>query len=438
MRTIGIAIALALAACTQAPEPVVAASPPEPPAAPAAPPALAAPPAWMTRLTETAKASRMTLNYTNGVFSGPAWDQLVAEGIDAQYFLVGEEHGIAENPKLMGQLFERLAKDGYSRFIIEVSPPMATALDAAAAKGIGPLTDMLLTPGSAAAFFTMQEEAEMLARARAAVTTTGPVFWGVDYEVGGDRHLIGLLEAMKKPKAAVDAVAALRKASTEAWAKHAAEKNPGFIFSFSGDPELVKAVRAAWPDAPPEAVGIMDALQRTLEINALWVAGKGYDSNVMRSGYMRENFLAHWTTTRVMNPQPKVFGKMGASHLMRGRNSTETYDIGSLVPEVAMMEGTRAVQVMILPGKGRETAVFDPVNWVFRAAAPKDNYMQGLDPLYAAADPDAFTLIDLRPLRPILGNWRTGVDPELMRIVHGFDMLLIMSGSTASKNLERR
>ena len=103
-----------------------------------------------------------------------------------------------------------------------------------------------------------------------------------------------------------------------------------------------------------------------------------------------------------------------------------------------MMEGTRAVQLMVLPGKGRETAVFDPVSWVYRAAPPKDNYMKGLDPLYAAADPDALTLIDLRPLRPILGNWRAGVDPELMRIVHGFDMLLIMSGSTASKNLERR
>ena len=176
MRGISITIALALAACTQAPQPVVAAAPPEPPAAPAAPPAPAAP-AWMSRLTETAKASRLTLNYANGVFSGPAWDQLVAEGKAAQYFLVGEEHGIAENPKLMGQLFERLAKDGYSRFIIEVSPPMATALDAAAGKGIGPLADMLLTPGSAAAFFTMQEEAEMLARVRAAVTTAAPVFW---------------------------------------------------------------------------------------------------------------------------------------------------------------------------------------------------------------------------------------------------------------------
>jgi hypothetical protein len=60
--------------------------------------------------------------------------------------------------------------------------------------------------------------------------------------------------------------------------------------------------------------------------------------------------------------------------------------------------------------------------------------MRGLDPIIDAAYPDAFTLVDLRPLRTILGRWREGTDPELMRIVHGFDMLLVMSGSTPSRN----
>ena len=52
------------------------------------------------------------------------------------------------------------------------------------------------------------------------------------------------------------------------------------------------------------------------------------------------------------------------------------------------------------------------------------------------AFPDAFTLIDLRPLRPILGFWRKGTDSELMRYVHGYDMLLVMSGSTPSVGLK--
>jgi hypothetical protein len=79
--------------------------------------------------------------------------------------------------------------------------------------------------------------------------------------------------------------------------------------------------------------------------------------------------------------------------------------------------------------------VFDPVAWRYNPSDPKDNYMQGLDPLYAAVDPQAFTLIDLRPLRTVVGRSREGMDPELMRIVHGLDLLLIMSGSTPSSNI---
>ncbi|MSR10990.1 MAG: hypothetical protein EXR84_04225 [Gammaproteobacteria bacterium] len=133
----------------------------------------AAPATWVERLTETAKTTALTLNYANGVFSGPAWDKLVAEGRAAQFFLLGEEHGIAENPMLAGQLFEALAPTGYSKFIIEVSPPMAGALDASARKGVAGLIEQFSVRGGEAAFFGMQEEADMLARARAAVKGDG-------------------------------------------------------------------------------------------------------------------------------------------------------------------------------------------------------------------------------------------------------------------------
>jgi hypothetical protein len=63
--------------------------------------------------------------------------------------------------------------------------------------------------------------------------------------------------------------------------------------------------------------------------------------------------------------------------------------------------------------------------------------MEGLEPILGAADPDAFTLIDLRPLRPLLGRWREDTHPELMRVVHGFDALLVLSGSTSSTNLRQ-
>jgi hypothetical protein len=438
---VGLAALMALGACVSAKEESVAVAQCPAPLAPVPPPVVPTPPeapkppAWMARLEAAAKANAVPLLYDGKTFSGPGWDKLVAEGKAAQFFLLGEEHGIAENPKLAAQLFGELAKDGYSKFVIEVSPPMASALDASARGGITGLQKQLHTKGSAAAFFGMKEEAEMLAAARAAVKGEAPVFWGVDYEVGGDRMLVSQLEAMNKPAAAQAALATLREAQTASWARYEAEKNPGFMYSFRGDPALVRAVRDAWPERSADAELALTALEETFEINKLWMEGKGYDSNVRRSSFMRANFLKHWQAERAASAKPKVFAKMGASHLMRGRNSTETYDIGTLANELAFIEGGHAVSVMILPGKGSPAAVFNPVTFTFSPNVPKDDYMQGLDLIIDQADPDAFTLFDLRPMRVVMGNWRAGADPELMRIVHGFDYLLVMSGSTASANL---
>lgn len=431
IRTFSVAalVALMLAGCATPSQ----AQPPATPSEPATPP-VAAKPSLADRVTAAATANRLRLAYDGKTFSGPGWDKLVAEGKAAQFFLLGEEHGIAENPKLAGQLFETLAKDGYAKFIIEVSPPMADALDSSARGGVEGLKAQFATPGGEAAFFGMKEEAEMLARVRAAVPGTAPVFWGVDYEVGGDRLLIARLGAMSKPKAAEDALAKLRDASAASWAKYAAERNPQYIYSFSGDPALVRAVRDAWPDRSAEASTILTALEETFEINGMWMRNQGFNSNVRRSTYMRSNVLAHWQAEKTAGRKPRVFAKMGMSHLVRGRNQTETWDIGALVPELAAIEGTKSFGVAILPGEASPVAVFNPVAWAYAPGEPKDHYIAGLEPLYAAAYPDAFTLIDLRAIRPLLGGL-SDADPELMRMAHGFDVLMIMSGSTPSANL---
>jgi hypothetical protein len=61
---------------------------------------------------------------------------------------------------------------------------------------------------------------------------------------------------------------------------------------------------------------------------------------------------------------------------------------------------------------------------------------EGMGPLMAVAYPNAFTLIDLRLLRPLVfGQRHKALDAELVRTIHGFDALLVLTGSTASANL---
>ncbi|MCB1626628.1 MAG: hypothetical protein KDI48_02800 [Xanthomonadales bacterium] len=384
----------------------------------------------LQRLTEQAREQALLLDHDQGRFSGPAYERLLAEGRQARFFLIGEEHGIAENPLLAAALFGELVEAGYRRLTIEISAPMAATLDRTLRQGgLSALADLYAEPGGEPAFFGMQQEAELLASVRAAVDDE-LVLWGIDYEVGGDRQLLRELAALPRPDRADASLSALLQASRQSWARFEAERDPQYIFSFSGDPELVRAVRTGWPDAPPAATAILQTLEDTFAINRLWISGQGWRSNELRGERMRQNFLRHWRQAEVSGAPPRVMVKLGASHLVRGRNMTDTFDLGALLPELAAIRGERSFSLLVLPGIDSQVARLDPVAWAYQPAPAKDGYDEALEPLLAAAVDGRFTLIDLRPLRPLLPASRSS--EALRRVVMGFDMLLVLNGSTPS------
>lgn len=387
-------------------------------------------------LTSAVQSHRQVIEFDGETFSGPGYRTLLEQGRKANFFLIGEEHGIAENPLLAAQLFGDLVDVGYRRLAIEISPPMAHALDAALADGgIDGLRALYAEPGGEPAFFGMQEEAELLAAVRAAVPEGETALWGCDYEVAGDRTLLRRLDAIGPPPGARDAFETLVQASDAAWNQWVETANPQFVFSFSGDPVLVANLRAAWPERSAEVDSILDTLEQTLMINRLWTTGQGYASNVQRGALLRRNFLAHWQALPPDRPRPRVMAKFGASHLVRGLNMTNTWDMGALIPELAQIEGLSSVSVLVLPGPDAQVARLDPTRWAYVEAPAKDGYADGLEPVIDAAFEDSFTLIHLAPLRARVTARSTGAHVNLIRIATGFDYLLIMSGSTPAVEL---
>lgn len=393
----------------------------------------AAKPSRLDRLAAAAAEHRLPLDYDGQRFSGAGYDWLLKRGAEAQAFLLGEEHGIAENPKLAVQLFTALAPNGYRHVVVEISPPMSDVVEQAGRiGGAAGLRKTLANHDTAIPFFGLKEEADWLIAAMAAVPRSTRAIWGIDYEVMADRHLIRELKAKAKPPAAAGALARLDAASAASWAKYDQTHNPQYIFSFAGDPKLVQNLRSAWPKADPHSQLIMDTLEQTLAINALYVAGKGYESNLLRSKFMRANLLRWWRTKA---PHDRVFMKMGASHLTRGPSFlTDIFDVGSMVPELVAERGGESFSVMVLPGPGTQTANFDPTTFRY-VPGNRDQYGEGMDIFDNAVIPGKFTLFDTAPLRPIASSAAGGVPLPLWRAVHGFDAVLIMTGSTPSSNL---
>lgn len=388
------------------------------------------------RITEAARASQQRLVYDGVTFSGPAWDTLLAEARDSAFVLIGEEHGIAECPPLVSELFVALRGDGYEHVVVEVSPHVASALEAAARSGgLDGLRGMYATAGHEPAFFNMRQEAQMVVDL--AEASEPGVLWGVDYEVAGDRLILDRLEELVPEGGPAGALAGLRAASDASWERYLETRNPGFIFSFSGEPALVEHVEHAWRDRGAEATWLLDSLRETLAINQLFVQGRGWASNLRRAEHIRGNFLRHWERANAdgEGPPPKVIAKMGASHLVRGRSFTEVFDLGALLPEIAALRGERALGVLVLPGADSEIARLNPSTFTVEPGPAKDGYAEAAAPLIEAADPFAFTLIDLRPIREIVGS-KEGLDPKLAKLIHGFDLAIVMTASTPSEDLD--
>ncbi len=281
----------------------------------------------------------------------------------------------------------------------------------------------------------MLEEAQMLVELVKNLPNHSQSLWGLDYEVLADRYLISKLESKKKNKYAENQLSKLKQASIESWKTHKLTGGPQHIFSFAAKPSLISNLRLAWPEADTQAMAIMDTLEQTFIINQLWVSGKGWESNLQRATLLRNNFINYWQKLPKNTSKPKVFFKFGSSHLIRGRSMSEVYDLGNLLPELAALEGSKSFNLMVLQGNVSNTAVFDPTQLRYIESSPKDGYSKGLEVLTNLADKDTFTLIDLRPLRAILSRQKDEVNTELMRVVHGYDALLVLSASTASHNL---
>lgn len=389
------------------------------------------------KITAAAKEHRLQLDFDDDTFSGPAWNRLVEEAVAAQFFLVGEEHGIAENPKLVAQLFSKLSSHGYSKLAIEISPTMAALVDQKLAEsGLDGLRSLYAQPGGEPAFFGMKEEAEMIATVREVAPVGEPVLWGTDYEVAGDRQLIKLLEQVEKPEPAQAALASLAEASAASWAQYEKTGSPEYIFSFAGDPALLRTLSNAWPEPDRQSEIILNTLEKTLTINNLWIQGKAWESNAARAALQRQNFLRYWQAERQLGRSPKVMAKFGASHIVRGLSHTAVFDLGTLIPEIAAAEGGHSFSLMVMPGVGASVAALNPSKWSYEPQSSEGGYVKNIQVLMDAAFEDKFTLIDLVALRPIVGMNRGQLSDELFRVIHGFDMLLVMSGSTPSGEFE--
>jgi len=398
-------------------------------------------------LTRLLIANRHAISLNGGRLEGRGGRLLVDEGKSARFFLVGEEHGVAQTPTIVQALLSELRTAGYNTLAIEVSPLQGGRLDAIArgSRATERLDSLMATWFSAVPFYTLAEERSLLASAMTAQGSLAPMrIWGLDYDVSADRLFLRELEALAPPSGR----AAVQRARELADSGFAAVSRPGRpdpskLFAWSAPDSIFTALRAAL-GSKPSARGraIIDMFELTARINRLFLSGRGYESNVMRSAYLRENFTKQFAAAdRGGGVTPRVLFKFGGSHMMRGLNYTHTLDIGTAATIIADSRGERSFNVLILGGPGSKSTRMNIMSLQYDAlgdAEIEDDNVAWLRP--AVAD-SGWSLFDMRAVRLDYLKRRTpSLSPVQDRFLHAYDAIVVLKGSTpgTARRLEVR
>ena len=400
------------------------------------PPAVEAAPG---ALTDALREQRRTLRLEDGRLSGDGADLLLGEGRASQFFLLGEEHGVAEVPQLAAALFRALNGHGYRYLAIETGDGLATSLDSLARQPdpLAALTSWYAAHWPGAPFYTLREEATLLVDAVAASPAT-PALWGLDYDILADRHALSRLRALAETDVQRGAVDRTVAVADSLFRLAMEQRNPGHVLMFGGPDAVLAELRRAWPPEPEsEAARIVSLLEATRRINAHWARGGALESNAERAKWNKRQFARHWEAAVARDGlPPRVMLKFGANHMMRGRTLTDVYDLGNQVAELAEWSGGRSFHVLVMAGDATDHAVLDPTVMMYRPAPSGFQAAAWARPFFEAASDADWTVYDLRPIRAMASQRRFGtLSGALDKVVWGFDAVVVLTGSRPSTML---
>lgn len=379
-------------------------------------------------------AERRDLVLDAGELAGPGGVVLREAAADAHFVLLGEDHGIAEIPAFATALYRLLEPAGFDTLAVEVGPRVASeverilGMDEHRARFEAFLSEYPFS----VAFYDREEELAFLERA-AALSGAKFRLVGVDQELmGASKLLLRQAHALARGPEVAARLDALLAAEAKAFARAQRSGDPSDLFMMTADARELAAVREQLAAESPAAARPLDALLASREIYAL-DAREGWRSNVLRAGLMREHLRAAFT-----GAWPKMLVKIGAYHAFKGINPLRSRELGNFLAEVAELLGSRSLHLLVVGGQGEQSrfaGIGRPPETAPIAVATPEGGLPALAPFVEiAARHERWSLFDLRPLRPLYRKL-SPIDPELERLVYGFDLVLVIPRGTASRPL---
>ena len=387
-----------------------------------------------TGVLDKLKANRLAITLDKGLLSGPGAATLLQASREAQYVLLGEDHGVAEIAQFSSAYFNALTPAGFTTLVTENGVVVTGALEGMLkrADAVAAIARFGAAYPDSIAFYTMRQEAEMLASFALAA---GPRFqlWGVDQEfLGSAKYLITLMLAQPVNPAARAKLEALAQMEAVAYQKAVATGNPFEYLMLSASSEELASLRELLAGPKEQAaLGLLDTL---LESRAIYQkSGSRVPGDRDLSNRMRLALFKRTLATRLGAQEQKLVVKVGANHAYKGSNPLSNRDIGNFLAERAEGQGNTSLHLIVLAAKGKQLRFTGPGKPNQPAAIELDSTAFQL--LDSAAAPDgSWSLFDLRSLRRGSLKLAAG-DIEMFNLINGYDFALIIPEGSASAQL---
>lgn len=393
-----------------------------------------------TVLINQLKENSLPVIYKDGKLSGAGADFLFREAEKAQFFLIGEEHGIAENPLFAAAVLQELNRFGYRYFASEIGKLTMNRLEKSAQNK--PANEVLANfnrryPFSLP-FYNWKEEGVLMETALKLPRGKIPTIWGLDQEFffSPVYHFERLLELAPNAKSKAIVNEYYQKTKVEL-AKSIETRNPSAAFIVTAKAADFDKLRTAFTAKDIEANQILNDLQISAEIYQKNSVGKIYENNLQRSRFLKQRFMEFYEQALKTEKTPKVFFKFGAGHVVRGRNYVNVFDVGSLASEIADANKMNSFHILILATDGVQNKYFpfagNEADKRKKIDPARVYSYSDFSPFISLAEPQNWKVIDLRQFRPIVGTKKLNNPPNgFTDLIFNFDAVLLVGNATSA------
>lgn len=266
-----------------------------------------------------------------------------------------------------------------------------------------------------------EEELEMISQIGKISKAPSDFVWGLN-QVFGATHLYDYLVEVAPNPEALKKITSLRNQALE-YEGERFIKNKSYIANIATLGDFTELRELFLPPSGSQAEFLINQLELSNKIFSPYVISPRpsvstfYESNRARENNMKQLFARKYREAEKAGENPKVLAMLGHLHLFRGLSSgTEIFTLGNFLSELANFNNKKSIHIyglLDLPSiyKGWQNELAEAA-----AKTAKNNSSDG-------------SIIDLRPLKYLVRDPNIQLDPEVKRLILGYDFFLLLMDS---------